>query len=84
MFQFAIALKDVNKVICSIEIMEQCDVSGVRDAKEIGCLLSENYRGKGIMTEAVMAVVKYCMECLKASSAIAGYFEPKLVVVKCN
>ena len=56
-FQFAIELKDSHKVVGSIELdkTKRC----TEETKEIGCLLSENFWGKGIMTEAMKAVIKY-------------------------
>lgn len=81
-FQFAIELKDSHKVVGSIELMKvksekleqlHCKADEV---KEIGCLLSENFWGQGIMTEAMKAVVKYGFDRLGLKVVIAGYFEP--------
>ena len=58
--QFAIVLKSENKVIGSIELMEpDKNTKGNGKCKEIGCLLSEHYWGKGITTEAGKEVVKF-------------------------
>lgn len=77
--QYAIELKDTHKVIGSIELMEP-DENTKTDGytKEIGCLLHEGYWGKGIMTEAMQAIVKYGMEELGLDEIVAGYYTPNV------
>ncbi len=63
-YQFAIVLKENNKVIGSLELMDVKEerykgVSIEDSAKEIGFLLSEHYWGQGIMTEALKAVMRF-------------------------
>ena len=76
--QFAIVYKAENKVVGSIEIMEikSSDGFDLDTTKEIGMLLNEDYWGKGIMTEAMKAIVKYCFDELNQQTVIAGYYEP--------
>lgn len=65
-FQFAIVLKEINKVIGSIGIMKYLN-SNRDDIKEIAFLLSEKYWGQGIMTEALKEITRYTFEDLNAS-----------------
>lgn len=77
--QYAIELKDTHKVVGSIELMEPDENTKTEgNTKEIGCLLNENYWGKGIMTEAMRAIVKYGMDELKLDEIVAGYFTPNV------
>lgn len=80
--QFAILLKKENKVIGSIELMYDEDIfknykiDNTIDCKEVGCLLSENYWGQGIMTEAMKAIVKFGFDYLHLDCMVASYFSP--------
>lgn len=60
---FALELKESSKVIGSIGL-EVRDVDlGIPDAllgREIGYVLNKDYWGKGLMPEAVKAVIDYC------------------------
>lgn len=77
--QYAIELKDTHKVVGSIELMEP-DENTKTDGKtnEIGCLLHEGYWGKGIMTEAMQAIVKYGMDELGLDGIVASYYTPNV------
>ena len=62
--QFAIVLKEENKVIGGVELMDckkdrYSNLEIEDGAKEIGCVLSEKYWNKGYMTEAVKEVMRY-------------------------
>lgn len=65
--QFAIVLKEENKVIGTVELMD-ChkerfkNIEIEEDAKEIGCVLSEKYWQKGYMTEAIKEIIRYTFE----------------------
>ena len=93
-FQFAIELKDSHKVIGSIELMETRDTMLEKlqckpeETREIGCLLNENFWGKGIMTEAMKAIVKYGFDNMGLKVITAGYYEPNAgsgkVQMKCG
>ncbi len=76
--QFAIVLKDENKVIGSVDLMEcvgsRYEGMGVEDgAKEIGFVLSETYWGRGIVTEAARAVLSYAFDVLGIQNIYIGH-----------
>ena len=90
---FAIVLKENNKVIGSLGVeeygMEQAlseffDYQG----REIGYVLSKDYWGKGLMTEAVKAVIDYLFNVQKLDFLTCGYYEfnnqSKKVQEKCG
>ena len=77
---FAIVLKENNKVIGSLGVeeygMEQAlseffDYQG----REIGYVLSKDYWGKGLMPEAVKAVIDYLFNVQKLDFLTCGYYE---------
>ena len=83
--QFAIVYKQTGKVIGSIEIIDiEEDYFEVdkQTAKEIGMLLSPQYWGQGIMTEAMQIVVKYCFEYLGTENVVAGFYSPNIASQK--
>lgn len=90
---FAIVLKENNKVIGSLGVeeygMEQAlseffDYQG----REIGYVLSKDYWGKGLMPEAVKAVINYLFNELNLDFLTCGYYEfntqSKRVQEKCG
>ncbi len=90
---FAIVLKDNNKVIGSLGVekygMEKVlseffDYQG----REIGFVLSKDYWGKGLMPEAVKAVIDYLFNVANLDFLICGYYEfnnqSKKVQEKCG
>lgn len=90
---FAIVLKENNKVIGSLGVeeygMEQAlseffDYNG----REIGYVLSKDYWGKGLMPEAVKAVINYLFNELNLDFLTCGYYEfnnqSKKVQEKCG
>jgi ribosomal-protein-alanine N-acetyltransferase len=90
---FAIVLKENNKVIGSLGVeeygMEQAlseffDYQG----REIGYVLSKDYWGKGLMPEAVKAVIDYLFNVQKLDFLTCGYYEfnnqSKKVQEKCG
>ena len=90
---FAIVLKENNKVIGSLGVeeygMEQAlseffDYNG----REIGYVLSKDYWGKGLMPEAVKAVIDYLFNVQKLDFLTCGYYEfnnqSKKVQEKCG
>ena len=77
---FAIVLKENNKVIGSLGVdeygMEQAlseffDYQG----REIGYVLSKDYWGKGLMPEAVKAVIDYLFNIQNLDFLTCGYYE---------
>ena len=82
-YQLAIYLKSENKVIGSIEIHDikpdrYDDDIDPETTREIGALLHEGYWNKGIMTEAIKAVIKFCFDYLKLERVVAGFYEPNI------
>ncbi len=90
---FAIVLKENNKVIGSLGIEKY----GLEDkltefnsyyGREIGYVLSKDYWGKGIMPEAVMAVINYLFNNLQFDFLTCGYYnfnnQSKRVQEKCG
>ena len=81
--QFCIEFE--GKVIGSVELMEfnpqneqaqeKSEFENLK-VKEAGILLNENFWGKGIMTEALQAVVKFGFDVLHLDVIVAGFFEP--------
>ncbi len=76
---FAIVYKDNNKVIGSLgveyygveeKLSEFFDYQG----REIGYVLSKDYWGKGLMTEAVKAVIDYLFNTLDYDFLLCGRF----------
>ncbi|MBP5445938.1 MAG: GNAT family N-acetyltransferase [Acholeplasmatales bacterium] len=66
---YSIVLKEINKVIGTITLQQKLD-----DIYELGYSLGEEYWNKGIMTEAVKALVKYAFTELNAYEVDAGCF----------
>lgn len=90
---FAIVYKENGKVIGSLGIEKY----GMEDAlseffnyrgREIGYVLSKDYWGKGIMPEAVKAVVEYLFNVLDLDFLLCGYYDfnvqSKKVQEKCG
>ena len=78
--QFAIVLKQENKVIGSVELLEHNKTRYTNlhlepDAKEIGFILSEKYWGKGIMPEACKVVMRYAFETLGVNQIVIGHLK---------
>ncbi len=83
--QFAIVLKEKNKVIGSIEIMDvnlgsEYDeiIKEHAKTKEIGALLNEKYWNCGYMSEALKTILRYCFENLDLDLVVASNFEPNI------
>lgn len=90
---FAIVLKENSKVIGSLGVEEY----GMEEAlteflefkgREIGYVLSKDYWGKGIMTEAVKAIINYLFNELNLDFLTCGYYDfnyqSKRVQEKCG
>ncbi len=90
---FAICLKETGKVIGSLgvekygmedKLSEFFDYKG----REIGYVLSKDYWGKGIMTEAVKAIIDYLFNELDLDFLTCGYYDfnlrSKRVQEKCG
>ncbi len=72
----AIELKENRKVIGSLGLEEMDpDPEGAKKrGREIGYVLSKDYWGRGLMPEAVKAVVRYCFEELSYDFLTCGHF----------
>ncbi len=73
---FALLLKENAKVIGSLGL-EELDPDPLDDGKfgrEIGYVLSKEYWGRGLMTEAVHAVIDYCFRVLDYDFLTCGHF----------
>ncbi len=74
---YAIELKANNKVIGSIGLHirdELLDQYAHLSQREIGYVLSKTYWGKGLMTEAVKAMIIYAFETMKLDLLTVGHF----------
>ena len=87
---FALESKDTGKVIGSLGIhANDNDHVGPRYlGREIGYVLSKDYWSRGLMPEAVKAVIDYCFEMLKYDYLLCGHFtwndRSRRVIEKCG
>lgn len=90
---FAIVLKNNGKVIGSLGVEkygleEKLTEFNNYVGRELGYVLSKEYWGQGIMTEAVKAVIEYLFNVLKLDFLICGHFDgnsqSKRVQEKCG
>ena len=87
---FALQLKENGKVIGSLGLEEmRPDPEGPdKSGREIGYVLSRDYWGRGLMPEAVKAVIDYCFQVLKLDYLTCGHFlrndRSRRVVEKCG
>lgn len=90
---FAICLKTNGKVIGSLGVEKYGKEEALTEfngyqGREIGYVLSKDYWGKGIMPEAVNAVVKYLFNDLYLDFLLCGYYlfnsQSKRVQEKCG
>ena len=84
---WAIVLKENDKVIGSIGLHDD-EKRRLDNAKMMGYVLSKDYWGQGLMTEAAKRVVKYVFEDMKID-VLSIYHYPfnkasKRVIEKCN
>ena len=73
---FALELKINRKVIGSLglEELDPDPMDGNVFGREIGYVLSKDYWGRGLMTEAVQAVIDYCFGTLHYDYLTCGHF----------
>lgn len=90
---FAICLKESGKVIGSLGIEkygleEKLTEFDTYRGREIGYVLSKDYWGRGLMPEAVKAVIDYLFEDLDFDFLLCGYYnfnaQSKKVQEKCG
>ena len=87
----ALELKENGKVIGSIGLEEredELDIPEDQMGRGIGYVLSKDYWGRGLMPEAVKAVIDYCFYQLKFHWLTCGHFlrngQSRRVVEKCG
>lgn len=84
---WAIELKEKHKVIGSIGLHKD-QLRSAEDVKMIGYVLSEEYWGKGLTTEAAEEVIRYAFEELKTNYLTIHHFSfnqrSKRVIEKCG
>lgn len=85
---FALELKATGKVIGSVGIHEDNIRAGAADCKLIGYVLSEQEWGKGLMPEAVNAVLSYLFDDMKCRLVSVQHYTSNLqsrrVIEKCG
>ena len=87
---FALELKETGKVIGSLGLEEPDPdpTTGEQFGREIGYVLSRDYWGRGLMPEAVGAVVNFCFRTLDFDFLTCGHFlrndRSRRVVEKCG
>lgn len=88
---FALELKENGKVIGSLgleELDENIDIPEEMMGREIGYVLSKDYWGRGLMPEAVKAVISYCFDVLNFDYLTCGHFDwnsqSRRVIEKCG
>ena len=88
---FALELKESGKVIGSIGLETRDADLGIPEnlqGREIGYVLNKDYWGRGLMPEAVKAVIDYCFTQLHFDWLTCGHFlrnnQSRRVVEKCG
>lgn len=77
---FAIVYKENNKVIGNIELFDYkrerfSNLALDENTKEIGFFLHEGYWGKGLIPEAVNALLEYAFEEMQVQDVVIGHAE---------
>lgn len=88
---FALELKENGKVIGSLGL-EEADRADPelkeKQGREVGYVISKDYWGRGLMPEAVKAVIAYCFETLHYDFLTCGHFlwnsQSRRVIEKCG
>lgn len=87
--KFAIVLKDADRVIGEIGLnglslgsRDLFDLAKDEVAREVECCLSEDYWGKGYMSEAMQAIVKVGFEEISLDTILAACFSKNLASQK--
>ena len=74
---FALELRENGKVIGSLGLEPREESHGIPEAlmgREIGYVLSKDYWGRGLMPEALKAVIDYCFTVLDFDYLTCGHF----------
>lgn len=87
-FELALELKGAGKVIGSLGVMSDGHRSEIESCKSIGYVLGKDYWGRGLMTEAVNAVMDYAFRVMKLRLLTITHFtinqRSKRVIEKCG
>ena len=73
----ALELKENGKVIGSLGIEKEPgepEIPGELQGRELGYVLSKSYWGRGLMPEAVKAVIAYCFDVLRYDYLACAHF----------
>ena len=88
---FALELRENGHAIGSLGLEERdenLDLPDTLEGREIGYVLSKAYWGRGLMPEAVRAVIDYCFGTMHLDALLCGHFERNLqsrrVIEKCG
>lgn len=88
---FALELKETGKVIGSLgieRVKDEPEIPYNLLGREIGYVLGKDYWGRGLMPEAVKAVIEYCFTVLRYDYLLCGHFlwngQSRRVVEKCG
>lgn len=89
---FAVTDRKDGRVIGSVGIEKSGEVFdgayGGKNINELGYVLSKDFWGKGLMTEAVKAVIRYMFGVLKVDAVTCGHFvqnkRSRRVIEKCG
>lgn len=88
---FALELKENGKVIGSLGLETRdgsLEIPENMQGREIGYVLSKDYWGRGLMPEAVKAVIDHCFRELKFDYLTCGHFvsnsQSRRVIEKCG
>ena len=88
---FALELRENGKVIGSLGLEPREESHEIPEAlmgREIGYVLSKDYWGRGLMPEAVKAVIGYCFTVLGFDYLTCGHFmrngQSRRVIEKCG
>ena len=88
---FALEFKESGKVIGSLGLEPRDEAAGLEESlrgREVGYVLSKDYWGRGLMPEAVKAVIDYCFLVLDFDYLTCGHFDyndrSRRVVEKCG
>lgn len=88
---FALELKESGKVIGSLGL-EEADRANPelkdKQGREVGYVISKDHWGRGLMPEAVKAVIAYCFDSLHYDFLTCGHFhwnsQSRRVIEKCG
>lgn len=89
---FALQLKENGKVIGSLGLEDRDEnlppEYDLKAGRELGYVLSKDYWGRGLMPEAVKAVIDFCFNELRFDFVSCGHFawngQSKRVIEKCG